>query len=155
MSVVSSCNYWSYYGAIIEGLAKDGRIADVPYDENLDVEVWYDLGLNDPTAMWFVQHYKGEIRLIDYYENSGYGLDHYVDILDQKGYEYSNTSFHMMSEVREIGNFGKSRLESLLELGIVVEVAAKLSIEDGIEAVRKALPNCWFDKENAKQVLSI
>ena len=54
-------------------------------------------------------------------------------------------------QVREIGNFGKSRLESLLELGIAYEVAAKLSIEDGIEAVRKALPNCWFDKENANR----
>ena len=32
----------SYYGAILEGLAKDGRITDVPYDENLDTEVWYD-----------------------------------------------------------------------------------------------------------------
>ena len=40
-------------------------------------------------------------------------------------------------QVREIGNFGKSRLESLLELGIAGEVAPKLSIEDGIEAVRK------------------
>ena len=68
--------------------------------------------------MWFVQHYKGEIRLIDYYENSGYGLDHYVDILDQKGYEYSKHIFPHDVQVREIGNFGKSRLESLLELGI-------------------------------------
>ena len=140
----------SYYGAIIEGLAKDGRITDVPYDENLDVETWWDLGLNDSTAIWFVQKYKGEIRLIDYYENSGYGLDHYSDILNQKDYEYSTHVFPHDVQVREIGNFGKSRLESLLELGIAGEVAPKLSIEDGIEAVRKALPNCWFDKEKCK-----
>ena len=140
----------SYYGAIIEGLAKDGRITDVPYDENLDVETWWDLGLNDSTAIWFVQKYKGEIRLIDYYENSGYGLDHYSDILNEKDYEYSTHVFPHDVQVREIGNFGKSRLESLLELGIAGEVAPKLSIEDGIEAVRKALPNCWFDKEKCK-----
>ena len=140
----------SYYGAIIEGLAKDGRITDVPYDENLDVETWWDLGLNDSTAIWFVQKYKGETRLIDYYENSGYGLDHYSDILNQKDYEYSTHVFPHDVQVREIGNFGKSRLESLLELGIAGEVAPKLSIEDGIEAVRKSLPNCWFDKKKCK-----
>ena len=140
----------SYYGAIIEGLAKEGKITDVPYDDNLDTEVWYDLGLNDSTAMWFVQKYKGEIRLIDYYENSGYGLDHYADVLNEKGYEYSKHIFPHDVKVRELGNFGKTRLESLLELGIAGEVAPKLSIEDGIEAVRKALPNCWFDKEKCK-----
>jgi hypothetical protein len=37
-------------------------------------------------------------------------------------------------------------LETALELGIAFEVAPKLSLEDGIEAVRKSLPNCWFDK---------
>ena len=140
----------SYFGAIIEGLAKDSRITDVPYDDNLDVETWFDLGLNDSTAIWFVQRFKGEIRLIDYYENSGYGLDHYADILDQKGYEYSKHILPHDVKVRELGNMGKSRLESLLELGIAGEVAPKLSIEDGIEAVRKALPNCWFDKEKCK-----
>ena len=40
----------------------------------------------------------------------------------------------------------KKRLETALELGIAFEVAPKLSLEDGIEAVRKVLPNCWFDK---------
>ena len=33
------------------------------------------------------------------------------------------------------GNFGKSRLESALELGIAFDVAPKLSIEDAIEDV--------------------
>ena len=137
----------SYYGQIIEGLAKDNRICKVDYDDNLDVETWWDLGLNDSTAIWFAQRYKGEIRLIDYYENSGYGLDHYTNILDKKGYEYSKHIAPHDIKVRELGNMGKSRLESALELGINFEVAPKLSIEDGIEAVRKALTNCWFDKE--------
>ena len=39
-------------------------------------------------------------------------------------------------------------MEIALELGISFDIAPKLSIEDGIEAVRKALPNCYFDKQN-------
>ena len=141
----------SYYGALIEKLEAQNRISEDLYDDSLDVETWWDLGLNDSTSIWFAQRYKGEIRLIDYYENAGMDLDHYAQILDQKGYEYSKHIFPHDVKVRELGNYGKSRLESLLELGIVGEVAPKLSIEDGIEAVRKALPNCWFDKNKCQQ----
>ena len=147
----------SYYGTIIEDLTKEGRIGDVPYDDNLDVETWWDIGLNDSTSIWFVQRHKGEIRLIDYYENSGFGLDHYVDVLNNKPYseDYSTHVAPHDIKVREIGNFGKSRLESALELGIAFEVAPKISIEDGIEAVRKALINCWFDKNNCQKAIEI
>jgi hypothetical protein len=145
----------SYYGSLIEDLAKEGRIGDVPYDDNLDVETWWDIGLNDSTSIWFVQRHKGEIRLIDYYENSGFGLDHYVDVLNNKPYseDYSTHVAPHDIKVREIGNFGKSRLESALELGIAFEVAPKISVEDGIEAVRKNLINCWFDKNKCGTAL--
>ena len=145
----------SYYGTIIEDLTKEGRIGDVPYDDNLDVETWWDIGLNDSTSIWFVQRHKGEIRLIDYYENSGFGLDHYVDVLNNKPYseDYSTHVAPHDIKVREIGNFGKSRLESALELGIAFEVAPKISVEDGIEAVRKNLINCWFDKNKCGTAL--
>ena len=143
----------SYYGAIIENLSINKRITDVPYDEDLDTETWWDLGMNDQTCIWFVQRFKDEIRLIDYYENSGEGLDHYAKILNNRGYEYSRHIAPHDIKVRELGNFGKSRLESALELGIEFDIAPKLSIEDGIEAVRKALPNCWFDKSKCQKAI--
>ena len=137
----------SYYGTIIEDLVREKRMVSNLYDEDIDVETWFDLGMNDQTAIWFVQRYKKEIRLIDYYENTGHGLDHYADVLKKKGFEYSTHIFPHDVKVRELGNYAKTRLEALLDLGIVGEVAPKLSIEDGIEAVRKNLINCWFDKD--------
>jgi hypothetical protein len=141
----------SYYGAIIEELESQKRITDVPHDENLDVETWWDLGMNDQTAIWFVQRHRGQIRPIDYYEHAGEGLDHYSHILDQQGFDYSKHIAPFDIKVRELGAFGKSRLESALELGISFEVAPKLSIEDGIEAVRKGLSKCWFDKNKCQK----
>ena len=137
----------SYYGTIIEDLVKEKRMVSNLFDEDIDVETWWDLGMNDQTAIWFVQRYKKEIRLIDYYENTSHGLDHYVNILKNKGFDYSTHIFPHDVKVRELGNYAKTRLEALLDLGIVGEVAPKLSIEDGIEAVRKNLVNCWFDKD--------
>ena len=137
----------SYYGTIIEDLVREKRMVSNLFDEDIDVETWWDLGMNDQTAIWFVQRYKKEIRLIDYYENTGHGLDHYADVLKRKGFDYSTHIFPHDVKVRELGNYAKTRLEALLDLGIVGEVAPKLSIEDGIEAVRKNLINCWFDKD--------
>ena len=137
----------SYYGTIIEDLVREKRMVSNLYDEDIDVETWWDLGMNDQTAIWFVQRYKKEIRLIDYYENTSHGLDHYADVLKNKGFEYSTHIFPHDVKVRELGNYAKTRLEALLDLGIVGEVAPKLSIEDGIEAVRRNLINCWFDKD--------
>ena len=63
----------SYYGTIIEDLVREKRMVSNLFDEDIDVETWWDLGMNDQTAIWFVQRYKKEIRLIDYYENTGHG----------------------------------------------------------------------------------
>jgi len=141
----------SYYGKIIEELEKANRITEVPYDENLKTETWWDLGLKDSTAIWFVQRLQSQLRIIDYYENSGEGLDFYADVLDSKPYKYDRHIAPHDIKVRELGAYGKSRLETALELGISFDIAPKLSIEDGIEMVRKTLPQCYFDKNKTYQ----
>ena len=141
----------SYYGKIIEELEKSNRITEVPYDDNLKTETWWDLGLKDSTAIWFVQRLQSQLRVIDYYENSGEGLDFYADVLDSKPYKYDRHIAPHDIKVRELGAYGKSRLETALELGISFDIAPKLSIDDGIEMVRKTLPQCYFDKNKTYQ----
>ncbi len=55
-------------------------------------------------------------------------------------------------EVRELGT-GKSRLEVLREAGLDVRVLPRLSVDDGIQAVRRLLPKCWFNMPQVKQGL--
>ena len=105
----------SYYGKIIEEMQIEKRITEVPYDENLPTETWWDLGLKDSTAIWFVQRHRDFLRVIDYYENSGEGLDFYADVLDSKGYKYDRHIAPHDIKVRELGADGQSRLESALE----------------------------------------
>jgi hypothetical protein len=45
---------------------------------------------------------------------------------------------------------GRSRLETARGLGIDFKVAAKLNVQDGIQAVRNILPMCWFDAKNCE-----
>jgi phage terminase large subunit len=45
----------SYYGKAMAKAEAEGRIGEVPYDPRYQVQTWWDLGVGDPTAIWFVQ----------------------------------------------------------------------------------------------------
>jgi len=49
--------------------------------------------------------------------------------------------------VRELGS-GMSRYEILQGLGVRCHVVPKLSLQDGIEAMRAIIPRCYFDRAN-------
>lgn len=140
----------AYFGTHMSAAEKEGRIGRVPYDPSLRVETWWDLGIGDTTPIWFAQRSGREIWLIDYYEASGAGLSHYAKVLQDKPYVYSRHVLPHDVENHELGT-GKTRREVLRGLGIDVDVAPKLDIEDGIEAVRNLLPRCWFDAEKCKR----
>jgi phage terminase large subunit len=137
----------AYYGTEMKRLTEDGRIGRVPYDRALGVVTAWDLGVGDSTAIWFAQYAGPEIRIIDYYESSGVGLDHYARVLQEKEYVYDQHILPHDVQVKELGT-GKSRLETLDALGIrPVTIAPKLMVDDGIQAVRSMLDKCWFDSE--------
>ena len=142
----------SYYGAMMESLDKNGHIKDFEIDDSQEVETWWDLGMNDSTVITFVQRTKNEIKVIDSYENSGEGLEHYLNIIDSKPYIYSKHIAPHDIRVRELGT-NKSRWESAKEMGLEFDIAPKLSVEDGIEQVRQLLPKCWFHKRNCNKLV--
>ena len=138
----------SYYGHEMKAATKEGRITEVRYDRSLPVVTSFDLGIGDSTAIWFAQFMpNGDVHLIDYYENSGVGLDHYAQILQEKNYVYEYHILPHDAQVKELGT-GKSRIEVLDNLGIrPIEIAPKLRVDDGIQASRSMLGKCWFDEK--------
>jgi hypothetical protein len=138
----------AFYAKEMKEATEDGRISNVPYDRAASVITAWDLGIGDSTAIWFAQFVGQEIRIIDYYENSGVGLDHYAKVLLDKEYHYEQHILPHDVQVKELGT-GKSRLETLDALGIRnIEIAPKLAVEDGIQAARTMIPKCWFDADN-------
>lgn len=142
----------AYYREQINQARRDERITKVPYDKNLQVFTWWDLGIGDSTAIGFFQRYGKEWRWIDTYEAEGEGLQHYVKVLQDKGYIYGEHYFPHDVEVRELGS-GKSRRETLESLGVRVNIVPRLSIDDGIQAVRSRLNQVWIDEENNKDAI--
>lgn len=149
----------AYYANQMSRALADGHITKVPHEPKLPVDTYWDIGVGDSTAIWFVQSFRGEHRIIDYYEKSGEGLPYFAKLIKGQldGYnrmaEYTyKTHFAPHDiEVREWAAGGKSRVETAREMGIRFRTVPIHRVEDGIEAVRNVLPTCWFDEENCDQ----
>jgi hypothetical protein len=135
----------AYYAAELSKARTEDRITRVPYDPQLPVDTDWDLGIGDSTAIWFTQSLRsGEVRVIDYYENTGEGIPHYARVLREKGYTYGEHWAPHDIRVREFGT-GKSRRDTARNLGIDFNIVPNIGLDDGIDAVRLLLPRCWFD----------
>lgn len=142
----------SYYGRLLEEAERKGRIKPVNADPGYPVHTAWDLGIGDSTAIWFWQHIGPEYRFLDYYEASGEALSHYANVLIEKQrqnrWTYGEHVLPHDARQRSLDT-GKSRVDSLAELlGDKPIVQQQHKVEDGIEAVRRMLPNSWFDEVN-------
>ena len=140
----------AFYADELRRAEDEGRIGRVSVDRGVPVDTAWDLGVSDSTAIWFVQAVGKERRVIDYYETSGVGLDHYAQVLKDKGYVYRDHYFPHDIAIRELST-GKSRLETLKMLGIEAQVGEQSAVMDGINAVRRLLDQCWFDRERCER----
>ena len=143
-------NPGAYYGKQMREARKAGRICSVPREGGFEIYTFWDLGMDDSMTIWFMQAIGREFRFIDYYENTGEGLEHYAQILKSKGYIYGDHYMPHDVEVRELGT-GKSRKSVAEALGIkpiktVPRAKDKKAILAAIEAGRNILPRCWFDQ---------
>lgn len=155
----------SYYGAGLAKAREEGRIGVFPYDPALPVNTAWDIGVDDYTAIWFLQENGRQVRAIDYYETSGEGaeaivssalpelmpnLEHRAAALADLGrpaYRYGTHYLPHDVMVREWGAGAKTRYQTLTALGVKpIRVGVALGPEERINAMRRLLPVMSFDQ---------
>lgn len=148
----------AYYGSQMMRSEQEGRLLErIAVDPIASVDTYWDLGVNDTTAIWFIQSIGNEHRVIDYVSVSGEGLPYFARLLRGQIPDKERFGNYLYGEhlapwdiaVRELGT-GKSRLDTAKELGIKFRVGRKQEVEDGIEAVRNILPMCYFSREHCQ-----
>lgn len=146
----------AYLSEQMKKVRREGRICRVPI-ERAPVDTFWDLGVNDDMCIWFRQKIGPEHRFIDYYSNSGEGLEHYADVLKRKADEHRWTygAHHMPHDAgaRRLGYQAKSVQEMAREIGIrpAIIVPRIPSEKVGIEASRGYLARCWFDESRCAE----
>jgi phage terminase large subunit len=137
------------FGRQLDDADREGRICAVPWQPELAVSTWWDLGTSDATAIWFTQDVGREIHVIDYYENAGagVGIDHYVKHLQTLPYVWGTHNGPHDLEAKSFAAGGRSTRDIARGLGIAFRVVPRIQHKhDSINAARVFLKRCWFDK---------
>jgi phage terminase large subunit len=135
------------YAKQIAKARKDGRIGKIAYDAELLVHTVHDLGIGDAHSIGFFQKPSPrEIRLIDYYENTGMGYPEIAKVIKNKPYVYGRHYFPFDIRNREQST-GLTRLATMEKLfgKDRVDVVPKISEEDGIDLGRAMWARLWVD----------
>jgi phage terminase large subunit len=146
----------AYYA---EGLAlaeAQGRIGNVSRDPLMSLRAYCDIGGTgaraDAFAMWIVQFVGREIRVLDYYEAVGQEFGEHVYWLRKNGYEraeiilpHDGVNHDKVYKVTPESYFKEAdfNARSMAPIG-----AGADSIR--IEAVRRILPSCWFNRSTTE-----
>lgn len=147
-----SVSIGSYFA---EGLARakqDGRIGRLNADPLLSVRAYWDIGGTgakaDAAAVWLVQFVGREIRVLGYYEAVGQPLAAHVAWLRQNGHEGIHCVLPHDGDTQDRVH-DVSYASALRAAGFPVTVIpnqGKGAAAMRIEAVRRLLPQCWFDE---------
>lgn len=140
----------SFYMDNIDQAHSEGRISEFVYDDTLKVDTFWDLGVDDSTAVWFRQRIGNKLIFIDYYEDSGKSLQQYAKMLVEKGYRYGTFYLPHDAYHRNIqtGVTTAQMFEDILkENGINpdVWVLERMGVQDGVNAVRARFRKYHFD----------
>lgn len=141
----------TYYAEQIRELEELGQIApDVAnYNPKLKVFVAADLGYSDSTAFWFWQNNADGFAIIDFYENQGKKLPHYLEMLDSKGYEYDEIYLPHDAKAETLST-KRTTVEQVeyhyKNTETKIRLVPKLKVQHGIDAVRLVLPQCYINQ---------
>lgn len=147
----------AYFAQQFAHADKTGQIGRFPYDPRYPVNTFWDLGMNDFTAIWSHQHINGRNRFIDYYENSGETLSHYAgylrglqrDLGYERGTDYWPHDGRREDEFLENGRLGEAEKQ-----GFKPEIVSRVSVKmDAITAARAVFPSCDFHEEGVAKGL--
>jgi len=149
--------YWRRQ--FMEDVVQRGYVAENLHDPFLPTDVYIDIGVEDYGVLVFKQWHNGWYRIVDEYFNQGYDMAHYMEEAMGRGYNVRSLKFPHDINVREYsgGNSGgggraRSRYDIALEKvqkekwDVLIEVVAKDSIANGIEAVRRIIPKLIIDR---------
>jgi len=137
------------WGTEMRKVSEDGRITKVENQIEVKTHTAWDLGHTDDTAIWWYQVIGGEIHIVDFFALSGGTIEEFVTKIKEKPYNYGKHYLPHDARARTLASGGKSVIEQMAaHLGINnLAIVPSLTVQDGIQAVRMALPRCWFDAE--------
>jgi len=136
----------AYYAKQIGEAYEQGRIGKFPVDPEFKVNLVADLGFTDSCSWWGWQETPDGYRIVDFMEDDNQPIKHYIDWVKSRPYKVGQVFLPHDARAKSLQT-GKSIIEQFLSNGITPQIVTEMSLQDGIEAARLILPDCWFDED--------
>lgn len=141
------------YANELRAATKEGRICPVPIERAKPVHTFWDLGRGDMTAIWFVQIVGFQYRVVGFYQNNGFVIDHYLAKLqeekERRGWFYGTHWLPHDADHKLLGN-RRTIKQQTQDAGHNVRIVPKISVAEGINATRTIFAQCWFDAKETE-----
>lgn len=150
----------AYYAEWLDRLEQDKAICRLPYDpDGGPVMVSFDLGVGDQTAIWFAQQVGREVHILDYHAAMGQGMDYYVGQIRERFKDHQIGTVILPHDAKHREKLsGRSVQDYLNRQGFQTVVVGAPRNQEAlmgeINAVRRFLPRCVFDREKCQQGLA-
>lgn len=154
----------AYYTEWITKIKSESRITDIQVDMNLPVHFAFDLGRTDDTSIWVFQVHWKEIHILGFHSSNGNDVAFYLDWCRKWLAAKGNPKMGQWylphdAKAKTLASGGRSVQEQIADgtedrdgkkiPGVGwknVDIVPDIGVQDGIQAVRRILPKCWFDK---------
>lgn len=139
----------SIYAKELAAAKLDNRISPrIHCDMKKPIDVAFDLGRADTCALWFMQQIGMEHHAVDYYGNTGFGIDHYIREIKERQYLVGkiilphDAKHHHQSAKMSI----KTQVEAVYRAEGQVRILPPASDTVKINAVRNLFPRLYFNE---------
>ena len=132
---------------------EEGRIGWVPWDREVAVDTFWDLGKRDATAIWFAQRVAMQNRILAYFEGRGEDIPFYLNELQRRGYVYGTHWLPHDAFAKRLGTRRTIEEQIRDKYPGMVKRVPSLSVADGINATRMIFSSCWFDENECSDGL--
>lgn len=153
---------WSYYIDQINQAKEQWRIISLPVNNDVPIDLYFDLWVNDSFTISFKQNEWMFYNFINYYEDNWKTLDHYFYYID----DYLQRNWLKLWFIHLPHDSNQKWQSYLVSWKTIIEkfqekywyhkikfIPNKLSVNDWITEARKIFPNCRFDKDKCKQFI--
>jgi phage terminase large subunit len=142
----------AYFSHLLTVARNEGRVGNVPADPLLSKRAYWDIGGTgakaDARAIWITQFVGKEVRILDYRETAGQPLAADTNWLRESGYDKIHCVLPHDGDTNDKVH-DVSYASALRDAGFEVTVIpnqGKGAAMARVEAVRRILPACWFNK---------
>jgi phage terminase large subunit len=146
----------AYFAVLLSDLQKDGRVCALKADPVLPIRAYFDIGGSgaraDAMAIWIVQFVAQSVYVLDYIEGIGQPIGYYAMMMRDRGWEHAEITLPH-DGLHHNNLTGKRYLDHWEEAGFrvnAIENQGAGAAAARIEAVRRLLPRCWFDKDKTE-----